>query len=183
MLITMTVSVALAALALAMSVGYYFGRRAGSSPSTWKKRTSRVALGRRAVNLVVLIAARRLQRRFAEVELFGPENRCARELLRGSVTRMRSYRARQVGERDNVVASGQTRVRHRCVVRSRRRDRATPITPGRNGFRHRSRRERLAEVFADIERGSHAVVDIASARRLARTPSSSASASSVASTS
>jgi hypothetical protein len=81
MLISMTVFVALAALALAMSVGYCFGRRAGSSPSTWRKRTSRVALGRRAINLVVLIAARRVQRRL-QAELFGPRVPAPLGLLR-----------------------------------------------------------------------------------------------------
>ena len=95
MLITMTVLTAFAALALAMSVGYYCGRRAGSAPSSWRKRTGRVALGQRAVNLLVLIAARRIRRRFrAEpaVELVGLRILTPLSLLRGSVTRMRSYR-------------------------------------------------------------------------------------------
>jgi hypothetical protein len=81
MLITMTVFAALAALALAMSVGYYLGWRAASAPLTWKKRTSRVALGRRAVNLVALIAARRMQHKF-RTELFGPKILAPLELLR-----------------------------------------------------------------------------------------------------
>ncbi len=89
MLITMTVLAAVAALASAMSVGYCCGRRAGRTPSTWKKRTSRMALGRRAVNLAVLVAARRIERRFRT----GPLRvLAALGLLRGSVTRMRSYR-------------------------------------------------------------------------------------------
>ena len=95
MLITMTVLAAFAALALAMSVGYWCGRRAGSAPSTWKKRTSRMALGRRAVNLGALVAARRIERRLRGepmVELFGLRMLAPLELLRGSVTRMRSYR-------------------------------------------------------------------------------------------
>ena len=89
MLITMTVLAAFAALALATSVGYYCGRRAGCAPSTWKKRTSRVALGRRAVNLAVLVAARRIERRFrtGPLRVLAPLG-----LLHGSVTRMRSYR-------------------------------------------------------------------------------------------
>ena len=91
MLITMTVLAVFAALALAMSVGYYCGWRAGSAPSTWKKRTSRVALGRRAVNLVVLVAARRIERRF-RAGLFGLRILAPLGLLRGSVTRVRSYR-------------------------------------------------------------------------------------------
>jgi hypothetical protein len=89
MLITMTVLAAFAALALAMSAGYYCGRRAGRTPSTWKKRTSRVALGRRAVNLAALVAARRIERQFrtGPLRVLAPLG-----LLRGSVTRMRSYR-------------------------------------------------------------------------------------------
>lgn len=91
----MTVFAAIAALAMAACVGYYLGRRAGSAPSTWKKRTSRIALGRRAANLLVLVAARRVRHRFrAEpmVELFGLRILAPLDLLRSSVTRMRSYR-------------------------------------------------------------------------------------------
>jgi hypothetical protein len=54
-----------------------------------------MALGRRAVNLVVLVAARRIERRWRGepmVELFGLRMLAPLELLRGSVTRMRSYR-------------------------------------------------------------------------------------------
>ena len=84
-----------AACAMAMCVGYYFGRRAGSTPSTWKKRTSRIALGRRAADLLVLVAARRIRQRLRPepmVELFGLRILAPLDLLRGSVTRMRSYR-------------------------------------------------------------------------------------------
>jgi len=91
----MTVFAAVAALATATCLGYYFGRRAGSAPPSWKKRTSRVALGRRAVNLLALVAARRLGQRFPvqRVELLlGPRVIAPLELLRGSVARMRSYR-------------------------------------------------------------------------------------------
>ena len=91
----MTVLAALAALTLATCVGYYFGRRAGSTPSTWKKRTSRIALGRRAANLLVLVAARRIRQRLRPepmVELVGLRILAPLDLLRGSVTRMRSYR-------------------------------------------------------------------------------------------
>jgi hypothetical protein len=42
--------------------GYHFGRRAGSTPAPWKKRTSRVALARAALSLVLLVGARRVQR-------------------------------------------------------------------------------------------------------------------------
>jgi len=89
MLNTMTVLAAFAALALATSAGYYWGRRARCTPSPWKKRTSRMALGRRAVNLVVLVAARRIERRLrtGPLRVLAPLG-----LLRGSVTRMRAYR-------------------------------------------------------------------------------------------
>ena len=91
----MIVFAAFAALTIATCVGYYFGRRAGSTPKTWKKRTSRTALGRRAANLVVLVAARRIRQRLRPepiVELFGLRILAPLDLLRGSVTRMRSYR-------------------------------------------------------------------------------------------
>jgi hypothetical protein len=64
MLITMTVLAAIAALAIAACGGYCFGRRAGSSPSTWKRRTSRIALGKLAISLLALTAARRIRRGF-----------------------------------------------------------------------------------------------------------------------
>jgi hypothetical protein len=91
----MTVFAAFAALTMAMCVGYYFGRRAGSTPSTWKKRTSRIALGRRAANLLVLVAARRIRQQLRPepmVEMFGLRILAPLDLLRGSVSRMRSYR-------------------------------------------------------------------------------------------
>jgi hypothetical protein len=90
----MTVLAAVAALAMAACAGYYFGRRAGSAPSTWKKRTSRIALGRLAIGLLVVLTARRIRRSFrAEhmlrdaVHLWGPKLIAPVELLRGSVTR------------------------------------------------------------------------------------------------
>jgi hypothetical protein len=91
----MTVFAAFSALTMATCVGYYFGRRARSTPSTWKKRTSRIALGRRAANLLVLVAARRIRQRLRPepmVELLGLRILAPLDLLRGSVTRMRSYR-------------------------------------------------------------------------------------------
>jgi hypothetical protein len=89
----MTVFAAFAAMTMAMCVGYYLGRRTGSTPTTWKKRTSRIALGRRAANLLVLVAARRIRQRLRPmVELFGMRILAPLDLLRGSVTRMRSYR-------------------------------------------------------------------------------------------
>jgi hypothetical protein len=51
----------ISAMVTALCIGYHFGRRAGSTPSTWKKRTSRVALGRLAVSLLVLMTARRIR--------------------------------------------------------------------------------------------------------------------------
>lgn len=52
----------LAALVVALCIGYVLGRRAGRRSPTWKQRTRRSALGRQAVGLVVLVAASRLQR-------------------------------------------------------------------------------------------------------------------------
>ncbi len=57
----MTALAVISALLTALCIGYHFGRRAGSTPSTWKKRTSRVALGRLAVSLLVLMTARRIR--------------------------------------------------------------------------------------------------------------------------
>ena len=57
-----TVLAGIAAIAMAACVGYYFGRRVGSTPSTWKKRTSRITLGRLAISLLVLLTARRIRR-------------------------------------------------------------------------------------------------------------------------
>jgi hypothetical protein len=49
----------------AVCVGYHFGRHAGTrtaGPATWKKRTSRVALARAALSLILLVSVRRVQR-------------------------------------------------------------------------------------------------------------------------
>jgi hypothetical protein len=46
----------------ALCIGYHFGRRAGLTPVTWKKRTSRAALARSALSLILLVSARRVQR-------------------------------------------------------------------------------------------------------------------------
>lgn len=81
----MTVFAAIAALAMAACVGYYFGRRAGSAPSSWKKRTSRIALGRLAINLLVLLTARRVRRSFPAAQLLA-----SLDLLRTSTARMRA---------------------------------------------------------------------------------------------
>jgi hypothetical protein len=94
----MTVLAGIAALAMATCVGYYFGRRVGSTPSTWKKRTSRIALGKLAISLLMLVTARRIQQSFRAghtlpeaVHFWGLRLIAPLELLRGSVTRMRSY--------------------------------------------------------------------------------------------
>lgn len=50
-------------LVTALSIGYHFGRRhAGSTTPTWKDRTRRTALGRRAITLIALMVASHLQR-------------------------------------------------------------------------------------------------------------------------
>jgi hypothetical protein len=94
----MTALAVISALVTALGIGYHFGRRAGSTPSTWKKRTSRVALGRRAVNLLVLMTARRIRQSFPARRVF-PDALGIRglrlieplELLRGSAARLRSH--------------------------------------------------------------------------------------------
>jgi hypothetical protein len=53
----------LSALVVALCIGYHFGRRAGTRPPTWKKRTSRARLGRLAISLTMLMIARRIQHR------------------------------------------------------------------------------------------------------------------------
>jgi hypothetical protein len=88
---------AIAALTTAACGGYYLGRRAVSTPSTWRKRTSRMALGRRAISLLMLVTVRRIRRRFRAKPMFGTAVHpwalrliAAVELLRGSVARMRT---------------------------------------------------------------------------------------------
>jgi hypothetical protein len=89
----MTMLAGLAALATAMCVGYHLGRRAATTRPTWKRRTSRVALGRLVIGLLVLMTARRLRRRTlpAATGLWGPRLVAPVALLRGSVARMWSY--------------------------------------------------------------------------------------------
>jgi hypothetical protein len=70
------------ALATATCIGYYLGRRAGSRPPTWKQRTSRVALGRLAISLLMVITARRLRR----LRTIGHV-----DILRAGVARILSY--------------------------------------------------------------------------------------------
>ncbi|MCV7413509.1 hypothetical protein [Mycobacterium florentinum] len=64
----MAVLVLVCALATTTCVGYYVGRRAGSAPSTWRKRTSRVAIGRLAMSFVMVVAARRIRRTLRSIE-------------------------------------------------------------------------------------------------------------------
>jgi uncharacterized membrane protein YeiH len=97
-LILMTALAVICALATAICIGYYFGRRAGSTPSTWKKRTSRIALGRLAISLLVLITARRIRQSFQvervfpdAVGMWGLRFIAPLELLRASVAWMRFY--------------------------------------------------------------------------------------------
>ena len=94
----MTVLAGIAALAMATCAGYYFGRRVGVTPSTWKKRTSRIALGRLAISLLVLLTARRIRYSFRAGRvvpgtsgIWAPRFVAPLELLRGSVARVRSY--------------------------------------------------------------------------------------------
>jgi hypothetical protein len=94
----MTVVAGIAALAMATCVGYYFGRRGGSRPSTWKQRTSRMTLGKLAISLLVLLTARRIRHSFRlghmsadAMQLWGLRLIAPLELLRGGVARMRSY--------------------------------------------------------------------------------------------
>jgi CDP-diglyceride synthetase len=97
-LIIMMVLAVICALATATGIGYYVGRRAGSRPSTWKKRTSRMALGKLAISLLVLMTARRIRQSFraerllpGAVGIWGPRTLAPLALLRGGVARMRSY--------------------------------------------------------------------------------------------
>lgn len=94
----MTVIAAIAALATATSIGYYFGRRAASPRTSWRVRTSRIALGRQAISLLAIFTARHIQRRL-QAERILP-NRAGRyglrvfaplEYLRDGMVRLRSY--------------------------------------------------------------------------------------------
>lgn len=94
----MSLLAGIAALVMATCGGYYFGRRASSTPSTWKKRTSRIELGKLAISLVALTTVRRIRLSFrAEhalldaVGIRGLRLIAPLELLRGSLARMRSY--------------------------------------------------------------------------------------------
>lgn len=82
----MVVLAAICALATATWIGYCAGRRARSRPWTWKKRTSRITLGRLAVGLLVLMTARRIRHSTWGLRAVEPL-----ALLRGGVARLRSY--------------------------------------------------------------------------------------------
>jgi hypothetical protein len=95
-LIFMTALAVISALVTALCIGYHFGRRAGSTPSTWRKRTSRVALSKLAVSLLVLMTVRRIRQSFlAERVLpdaggvWGMKFVEPLQLLRGSFARLR----------------------------------------------------------------------------------------------
>jgi hypothetical protein len=85
MLITMSLLAGIAALVMATCCGYYFGRRAGSTPPTWKKRTSRIALGKLAISLLALTTVRRVRRSFRSQR--GLRFIAPLELLRGTLAR------------------------------------------------------------------------------------------------
>jgi len=92
----MTALAAISALVTALCIGYHFGRRAGSTPLTWRKRTSRAALSKLAIRLLVLMTARRIRQSFlAERVLSDAGDVWAMkfveplQLLRGSCARLR----------------------------------------------------------------------------------------------
>ena len=47
---------------MAAGMGYYFGRRQVVAPPTWQQRTSRIALSRLTMDLLVALTARRVRR-------------------------------------------------------------------------------------------------------------------------
>ncbi len=58
----MTVLAGVAALLMAAGMGYYMGRRQAVAAPTWKQRTSRIALGKLTIDLLLALAARRVRR-------------------------------------------------------------------------------------------------------------------------
>ncbi|ORA19870.1 hypothetical protein [Mycobacterium arosiense] len=93
----MTVIAVIAALAIAACFGYYLGQRATSAPPSWKKRTSRIALSKQAINLLAMITVRRIQQRL-RAERVVPETAlrygwrivAPLHLRRGGAVRLRS---------------------------------------------------------------------------------------------
>ncbi|MCV7195243.1 hypothetical protein [Mycobacterium angelicum] len=64
----MTALAVIAAMATALCVGYYAGRRTGSPASARKRRSRRIALGRFAVSVIVVMVSRRIRRQLKTVE-------------------------------------------------------------------------------------------------------------------
>jgi hypothetical protein len=94
-LIFMTALAVTSALVMALCIGYHFGRSAGSTPPSWKKRTTRVALGRLAISLLMLMTVRRIRRRFLAKSLlrdaigvWAGQIAAPFQLLRGSFARL-----------------------------------------------------------------------------------------------
>jgi len=86
----MTALAVVCALVAGLCVGYHLGRRAGSTPSSWKKRTSRLELGKLAISLLVLMTARRIRQSFKAEHVFpGALNISRLPLLMASTWRMR----------------------------------------------------------------------------------------------
>jgi hypothetical protein len=88
----------ISALVTALCIGYHVGRRAGSTPPIWRKRTSRVALSELAVSLLVLMTVRRIRQSFLAERVF-PDARGVRgmtfveplQLLQRSFAHLRLY--------------------------------------------------------------------------------------------
>jgi hypothetical protein len=94
----MAVFAVICALTTTTWFGYYVGRRAGSSRQTWQQRTTRIALGRLVISLLVLVTVRRIRQSFqAErllrdaVSISGLRTVAPLALLRVGVARLRSY--------------------------------------------------------------------------------------------
>lgn len=94
----MAVFAMICALATATWAGYYVGRRASSPRPSWRKRTSRIALGRLVISLLVLMTARRVRQRFVAerllrdaVSMSGLKTVAPLDVLRQGVARMRTY--------------------------------------------------------------------------------------------
>lgn len=94
----MTVIAVIAALAVATCLGYWVGRRAASTPPSWKKRTSRIALSKQAINLLAMITVRRIRRRVRAERIvsdvaarYGMRIVAPPHLRRGEVVRLRSW--------------------------------------------------------------------------------------------
>jgi hypothetical protein len=94
----MTALAVISALVTALCIGYHFGRRADSTPPTWKKRTSRTALGRLAISLIALMIARRIRHKLVPerayagaVGVWGLKFIQPLQLLRDSLLRQRFH--------------------------------------------------------------------------------------------